>query len=234
MTIKAVLFDLGNTVIRSSQSAFETVQKILEREGVSVSVEDVGEAFVLAQKEMRDRLQQPMWKIPPLEFYTTLNSHVLKNLGIKDLRILARKIREQWSDTIDMHMFPDVKPTLTILKNKKMKTGIISNRYQEEIQETCERAGLDDTLLDIIVGVDTARKAKPDPGIFMYALKKLKISPEEAIYVGDNIKRDYRAAEKVGMIPFLIVREKGTDIPEGIRCIRNLMSLIDLAGYLQI
>jgi len=35
-------------------------------------------------------------------------------------------------------------------------------------------------------------KAKPDPDIFSYAISRLDVEPEEAIFVGDNVEADYR------------------------------------------
>lgn len=226
MSIKAVFFDLGDTLIESSSSAFETFQKILKTQGVYVSVEEVENAFTAAREELGDKFEQLIGRIPSSEFYRMWDSCVLKALRITDNGDLARIIHEQWSTTIKIMMFPDVKPTLTILKGKGIKTGIISNAYEEEIREICEGVGLDELFFDIIVGSDTAQKAKPDPEIFTYALRKLKITPEEAIFVGNDLEKDYNGAKRAGMNPFLIVRGDA-ETPEPVTYIRSLRDLID-------
>jgi len=224
MSIKVVLFDLGDTLIGTSLSAFETFQKILEHEGIYVSVEKVEKAFVMAKEELGNVFEELIGKMPSPEFYHMWDSHVLKALEVEDNGDLAREINKQWMDMSGITIFPDAKPTLTVLRGKGIKTGIVSNAYEEEIQQICEMVGLDD--FDIIVGSDTAQKAKPDPEIFLYALRKLGIIPEEAIYVGNDLEKDYRGAERTGMIPLLVVRED-TKVSEPVKYIGGLMDLID-------
>ncbi|NIU82600.1 MAG: HAD-IA family hydrolase, partial [Candidatus Korarchaeota archaeon] len=72
------------------------------------------------------------------------------------------------------------------LKQRGLKIGLISTAYEEEIHFIIEKADLEKTTFDIIVGVNTIRKVKPDPDIFNYAISRLKVKPEEAIFVGDN------------------------------------------------
>ncbi len=105
-----------------------------------------------------------------------------------------------------------------------MKLGLISTAYEEEIHFFLERTGLEKTTFDIIVGVDAAECMKPHPDIFKYALRKLKVRPEEAMFVGDRVDVDYNGAENVGMYALLIDR---TEKPKqsGVRTIKNLKEI---------
>jgi HAD superfamily hydrolase (TIGR01549 family) len=228
MPIKGVLFDLGDTLIEASPSASETFQMIVASEKVYVSADQVKQAFLTAEEELGDKFMQQVGKMPITEFFGIWNFHVLKALNITD-RTLARKIYQQWYNTIEIALFPDVVPILTDLKNKRIKTGIITSAYEEEIQKICEIVSLDRSLFDVVVGSDTIKRAKPEPDIFMYTLNILGITPEEAIYVGDNLKKDYRASENIGMNPILIVRHDN-DVPENVEYITGLASLL---GYLE-
>lgn len=225
MSIKGVLFDLGDTLIEASPSVFETFQKILASEEVYVSVDQVKQAFSAAEEELGDKFMQQVGKMPITTFFGIWNFHVLKALNITD-RALARKINQQWYNTIEIALFPDVVPILTDLKRKGIKTGIITSAYEKEIQKICEIVALDRSLFDVVVGSDTIKRAKPEPDIFVYALNILGIIPEEAIYVGDNLKKDYKASENVGMNPLLIVRHDN-DVPENVEYITGLTSLLD-------
>jgi HAD superfamily hydrolase (TIGR01549 family) len=213
MSIKGVLFDLGDTLIEASPSVFETFQKILASEEVYVSVDQVKQAFSAAEEELGDKFMQQVGKMPITTFFGIWNFHVLKALNITD-------------NTIEIALFPDVVPILTDLKNKGIKTGIITSAYEKEIQKICEIVALDRSLFDVVVGSDTIKRAKPEPDIFVYALNILGIIPEEAIYVGDNLKKDYKASENVGMNPLLIVRHDN-DVPENVEYITGLTSLLD-------
>ena len=110
------------------------------------------------------------------------------------------------------------------LKQRGLKIGLISTAYEEEIHFILGKADLEKTAFDIIVGVDTIRKAKPNPDVFKYAISKLNVKPEEAIFIGDNIEADYKGAENAGIHALLIDR---TDTKQSdLRIIKNLKEII--------
>ena len=101
-------------------------------------------------------------------------------------------------------------------------------KSEEEIKEICNDVGLT-RFFDVIVGVDTVKVAKPDPHIFYYALGTLGITPGEAVYVGNDVEKDYKGSQKVGMHPLLIVRE--TKMSEPVNYLKNLMELLDFVDF---
>ncbi len=226
MPIKAVLFDLGDTLIRNKLTTSETFQKILEHKGIHVTVEEVEKAYGEANQKYGSEFQELAGKIPLSELYTRWDTHVLDALGVEDDGNLAREVNRMWFLTSDVEIFPDVNPALTMLRYKGVKTGIVSNAYEEEVQQLLEIVGLNKDFFDLIVGADTIKRGKPDPEIFMYAVKKLRMRPEEAIFVGNSVEKDYRGAERVGMSPLLIERSHA-QVPEKVRYVRILLSLKD-------
>ncbi len=227
--IEAVLFDLGGTLIRNTLTIFETFQRILEQKNITISTTEIEKAFTKAQREIGDEFENGIGKIPCVELYWNWDVYVLKNLGIDNSKV-AKALYDQWFHVCGLRTFPDVKPVLTLLKNKGIKMGIISNAYIEEIQQICEIVDLTH-FFDIIVGSDTTARKKPHPDIFIYALRTLEITPGEAVFVGNKLEDDYRGAEKVGMTSFLIVREG--DVPENVRYIRTLTALTDYIPVLR-
>ncbi len=225
MPTKAVLFDLGGTLIENVLNPFETFQKILENRGIRVTVEDVERAFTATGEELGDRFVQLAGKIPFIELYRTWNLYVLKVLGVEDEN-LAKKVNEQWLNVCGIAVYSDVPEILVYLRERGIKTGIISNAYEEEIYQICEMADMDTNLFDVIVGADTVENMKPGPEIFLHALHVLGVAPEEAIYVGNSLEKDYRGAEKAGLKPVLLLRE-GKGIAADCRCIGSLAGLKD-------
>lgn len=228
MLTKAVLFDLGDTLIGNVLNACETFQNILDQNGVHVSVEEVEKAFAAARKELHPPFEQLIGKMPLSEFYTMWDSLVLKALAVEDDGFLAKEINEQWFSVCGILLFPDVIPALTTLKKKKIKTGVISNAYEEEIYHILGEVGLNE--FDIVVGSDTVKKAKPDPEVFLYVAENLGILPEEAVFVGDDLEKDYKGAERAGMNPLLLVRGDDT-VPAPVNYIRSLRELQKFAHY---
>jgi len=95
----------------------------------------------------------------------------------------------------------DVRRALPQLKEAGYILGIISNRdkpYRDELQEH----GIDE-FFDFALAAGEVNIFKPEPGVFEYALQLVKLSPKEAIYVGDNYYADVVGARRAGLRPIL-------------------------------
>ena len=60
--------------------------------------------------------------------------------------------------------------------------------------------------LDMVLSSQEIGSAKPDPLIFIAALKKLNVQAREAIYIGDQYETDVLGARGAGINPILIDR----------------------------
>ncbi|MDH5483003.1 MAG: HAD family hydrolase [Candidatus Bathyarchaeota archaeon] len=229
MTIKAVLFDMGNTLVKYDYGLPEEVfRKVLFSLGISRSLDDMKKAFVNAEKEAEDnKLLESMGKIKRAEFWHQWDSLVMKHLEIAEHEELAKSFtHSKWMEFVDSRLYPEVKEVLLELKRRGLKVGLISNGYEEEIILVLKKANLERTTFDIIVGVDTIKKVKPNPDIFRYAISKLDVKPEETIFVGDNSEVDYKGAENSGIHALLIDRTEKQQ--SDLRTIKNLKELLSL------
>lgn len=206
MGIKAVLFDLGNTLVKLWIP--ETVyHRILTSFNINRSIEEIREALVKAQKDSeRLKYEQLFGKIPYEEYWNKRDGLLLRHLGLPPDRKLLKKIQTRWFDYAECPLFPDVNPVLSKLRERGLKMGIISTAYEQDIDAITQKTGLQKELFQVIVGADTLKKTKPDPEVFKYALTKLKVKPQETLFVGDEIDADYRGAESAGIHALLIQR----------------------------
>jgi len=217
--LKAVLFDLDGTLVRTAPIS-EIFLRILRKHNVHVSLK-VREEFFPEVAEM----DLKSFKLPYMEFWRVHNLRILKKLGIQgDLERLADALTVEWWDNAELRVYPEVKDVLRSLRQMGLKIGIVSNGFQIDIHEILSRTGLESEF-DVTVGVDDAGKPKPHPEIFEYALKKLKIKPHEALFVGDNPKTDYRGAEAAGLKPLLI--DRSGKIQGQYRKIRSLREIVN-------
>ncbi|MCW4055537.1 MAG: HAD family hydrolase [Candidatus Bathyarchaeota archaeon] len=208
LTIKAVLFDMGNTLIKYDLGSPEEVfQRVLASLGVHRSLDELKKAFVSAEKEAKNlSLLSSFGKVECEEYWIRWDSLVLKHLGIAENCGLAKMVSTEWIDFVDCTLYPEVKAVLLELKQRGLRIGLISNAYEEEIHSILKKADLEPATFDIIVGVDTIREAKPDPHIFKYAISRLEVQPEEALLVGDSVDVDLKGAETAGLHALLIGR----------------------------
>jgi len=221
LKIKAVLFDLGNTLVY--QQPCEPFRRILQANGVFKSIQEIREAFEKGGREFDVERHKAL---PSHEFYTQWNMAILKHLGItRSVRRLAREIDRQWFNFSKVYVYPEVKDSLSRLKHMGLKLGVVTRGYELDIKQILPRAGLIE-FFDVCVGADTTGKRKPSPEAFKHALKQLKVKPEEAIFVGDSLEQDYLGAHKVGMKAVLIQRE-GNAVA-GVKAVTSLRKIFDV------
>jgi len=186
MQVKAVLFDLGWTLIKTA-AVPEIYKRILEAYGVRVSLDEILEA-----QRVNEQVDAVAGQIRlGQNFWIKWNLKVLEKMGIKkDREFLAKKIDELWWDYADLEVYPDVVPTLVQLRAKGVKTGVVTNGLKKDYEQILEKLGLT-RYFDVVVGIDACNKGKPDKEIFLYATNKLHVRPKETIFIGDSPKYDY-------------------------------------------
>jgi len=201
--VKAVLFDLGNTLVYSHPE--ETFQRILKEHGIVKPIDEVRQAMAEGNKEFDIDKHTGL---TAHEFYVQWNLVELKHLGIRGSRAsrLAEEIETTWFQYGKFYLYRDVRKTMRKLKQMGFKLGIITGGYTEDIEQILPSVGME-TFFDVCVGVNTTGKRKPHPKAFEHALRQLNIKPQEAVFVGDNFEADYLGAKNAGMIPVLIKRE---------------------------
>ncbi|MEM1556822.1 MAG: HAD family hydrolase [Candidatus Bathyarchaeia archaeon] len=201
MDLKAVLFDLGGTLIRTAPPA-EIIARILEKYGVKRSVEEIAIAHRFAEE---NSLPED-YNLPYYDFWIKWNSKILERLGISDKNcFLARVLVDEWWDNAGVEAYPDVEEVLVRLKESGLKVGIITNAFEKDIEEIFRRVRMP-IIFDVLVGIDTVKRPKPSPEIFLYAVRTLNVQPHEAVYVGDDLEKDYIGAVNAGLRAILVDR----------------------------
>jgi len=222
MQVKAVLFDLGGTLIKITEIP-HVMKSILKDHGIDRSLEEISQARAEVEKDLDF---QDLTKLLD-EFWVRWNLRILRNLQVNtNIRSLAEFVATHWWDYSSVALYPDAEKVLPLLKAKGFRTGVITNGLQSDVDQILPKIGLQN-FFDIIVVIDTLRKMKPDSQVFHYALHKLKIQPSEAIFIGDEIEADYKGARNAQLTTYLIDRDgKVTD--ESVNKISNLQDLLKL------
>ena len=226
MAIKAVLFDMGNTLV-DSRSVSETMTIILRDKGHSINPDDLKKALILGHDKLEYHEQKGEYHNCSAEdFYTMWNHLILTELGIDDPeKLLARHIYNAWFEKLHIFLLPGAEELLRELKRRKIKIGIITNGFRDEVEEVFTGLPIKPDYFDIVVGCNTTGLAKPDPRPFQYALDKLGLLPEETIFVGDSYKKDYLGAKGVGMFPLLYLPD-GEPPASDVKYIRALPEIL--------
>ena len=199
--IRAVLFDLGGTLIKTAEPP-EIFMRILAHYGVQVPLDGIVKAHTMNQKEFDHEKMATMGS----KYWVNWNLTLLNRVGIREnAEFLARKIDELWFEFGGLQVYPDVVRTLTELKARNVKIGVVTNACERDVQKVLKKLELK-VYFDVVVSTDACKKAKPDKQIFLHTLKKLCVPPERALFVGDSLEHDYEASRRVGLKPLLINR----------------------------
>ena len=138
---------------------------------------------------------------------------------------LAEAIDREWWEHANISLYPEVLEVLRKLKENGLKVGIITNTLQADVEKVLSKLGLSD-FFDLVVSVDMAGKAKPAKEIFMYAAKRLRLKPQEILFVGDDLEIDYEGAKKACFKALIVDREN--KVNQNIEKIKNLKEILRL------
>lgn len=186
--IKAIIFDLDGTLLNRDESL---------------------KVFI---SEQHDRLNKWLGHIPKEEYiqrFVELDDHgyvwkdkVYEQLT-NDFEIDGISVHELLEDYLNFFQdscvpFPELLETLEELKQNHFLIGMITNG-KGQFQMDNIRALEIDRYIDTILISDWEGIKKPDSIIFSRAAERLKISPEDCVFIGDHPEKDVKAAQKVGM-----------------------------------
>ena len=127
-------------------------------------------------------------------------------------------------------LFPGVVEVLRELKEKDIKTAIVTSRLRRTTMEGIEKFDLHD-FFDTVVTMEDTKKHKPDAEPAFEALRRLNIEAEKAIMVGDS-KFDIMCARNAGVKSVLVDWSVAAQAESGIENkadfkIRSLKELLD-------
>lgn len=231
--IKAVFFDLYQTLVHYQPSQEELESAALKKLGIDVAAAALRRPILtanefiynqFAKKNLSQRSREEL-----MALYSEYQRIVLKEAGIPaDEKIVLRLLGMMQQAKMDLILFDDVLPALDDLKKLDLKIGLISN-IEQNMTAALDKLGLTPKL-EIIVTSQDAGFTKPNPGIFQYALQKSGVKPADAVYVGDQYQVDVLGAKGTGMQGILLDREDY--YREKLDCVK-IKSLKDLVSCLQ-
>ena len=225
---KAVFFDLYNTLARFHPPREETQMKAARQLGLEPDPEGIVRGYMAADRHMTEQNARfHIQKMSPearRDFFAEYERLVLLGAGIE---VSLDQAAEVWTlvreKPSELAPFDDVLPTLALLKERRLTVGLISNIYRD-LDELCQRMGIA-PFLDLTVSSMTAGSEKPHPPIFLAALEKAGVRPEDAVHVGDQYQGDVVGARNVGIYPVLLDRDGIQDDHEDVERIQGLEEL---------
>lgn len=236
--IEAVLFDLGETLLRFGR---------MDRSRL------VAEAALRSYAYLKDH-DQPVGSAGAYRFFhvwgmrwhvfqawvtgNDFNSlEVLQKFGRKHgFNLTADQWDElnwQWYEVLSKigQVLPGTVEALKALREMGLKLGVLSNTFvhRNSLERHMQQEGLLEFFDKRMYSYEFPWR-KPDVRIFKAAAQKMNIDPEHIIYVGDHLVNDVQGSSAAGMLPVLLkayTNEKKA-IPEGVHRIELIAELPEL------
>ena len=224
--MRAVLFDLDNTLFDHQASARAGVEGFLRFLGTEPSDELASLWFEIEQvnydrflsneltfnEQRRVRLRQFL----PLSGLEVPGTDTLLD------ELFATYLKEYehaWE------AFPDAAPALQSLRACGMQVGVVTNGNHDQQTAKIKRIGLE-PLLNRVFSSELTGHAKPAPQAFVQPCQSLQVPPAQTLYVGDNYRVDIEGARNAGLQAIHLMRE-GVLHQEAIRSLMELLPLIN-------
>ena len=231
--VKAVFFDLYNTLVQFWPPVDEIQQAACRELGLGVEKVDLRRGYVIADEYFnRANVEKPLALLTSTEqsqFFATYEQLILREAGLDVTVELARQV---WGMASLVHkdlvLFDDVIPALAGLKRRGMTIGVISN-LRTDIGDMTGMRQLS-PYLDFCVTSKEAGAEKPEAPIFLEALERANVDPVEALHVGDQYQSDIEGAKAVGITPVLLDREGWHQNVENCYKVRSLLDLEQMLG----
>jgi len=192
MKIKAVLFDLDETVLDRSK----TLELYLWWEATEHHdfLNEDTEKYIKRFIELDDN-----GSVRKQEVYTAL----MKEFDIQEYT--AEQMVHTYNTALGNFVVEKrhAADSITTLKSQGLKIGLVSNGQSPFQEQKVESLGMTD-LFDTIVVSEAAGVRKPDVEIFKMASRNLDVTPEECVFVGDNPVADIEGANNAGMYSVFI------------------------------
>ena len=207
--IKAVFFDLYQTLVHFEPPREEMQSKLLEEYDIRIPPEKLLYPIVAGDEYMyAEHARLPFGKRTEedkIAIWGKYEAIVLKEAGIEPKKELIGSILKRMQQIkFERALFDDVLPSLGGLRDKGLILGLISN-VDSDIKPVLDNLGLSPFLSAVLTSLDSGY-SKPQPEIFREAARRVGIKPAESAYVGDQYQIDVVGAENAGMRGILLDR----------------------------
>jgi putative hydrolase of the HAD superfamily len=166
-----------------------------------------------------------------LRAWTRIASHALGSIGRAD-ETLAAAIAGDFADRRweRMTLFPGVTAALETLRARSVPMALVTNGDTTHQRRKIAQHDLE-RFFDVIVIEGEMGVGKPEAVVYRYALSRLRVKPEDAWMVGDNLEWDVAAPQRLGLRG-IWVDAPGQGLPEASdvaphRIIRMFPELLD-------
>jgi putative hydrolase of the HAD superfamily len=197
--IKAIVFDWGQTLVDSADGFRVAEKQAQDRLFADLSISD-HDAFMQHYRRIRRECHEKS-RLSRIVIWRELYWYYCREADLEKLQAWEQ---DYWH-TVEHHtqVFPEALRVLQGLARQYRLALITNTQGQTDQQAHRLRAypELTTCFEVVIVAGENDVPPKPDAQAFGRCLDKLQLTPQEAVYVGDDWRNDVLGAQNAGMHP---------------------------------
>ena len=225
LSLRAITLDFYNTIVRFEPLREEIQSAACAQFGISVDSQSIRRAYRYAD----NYLSQENGRLPlsrrdddgVKDVWARYEALLLAHAGVTvDLPTASSIFEVVWEKRQGFALFPDVIPMLRALEGRGYKMGLVSN-MEGNLDQMAVDLGIA-RFMSFAVTSEQVGAAKPNPPIFLEAMKRAGVLPRETVHIGDQPYADVDGAMGVGIRPVLLDRDHVHDGFQGAPVVHSL------------
>lgn len=242
--IKGLLFDLNGTVIdiltdESNGDIYRILSNLLSYQGVYLSAEEVRQLYFSYNKEQRKSSKEsyPEFDVQRIfdRLITEYATDRTNTLPLETRHCLPVFLAEVFrsASLFQLNLYDGVQSVLDELRHL-YRLAAVSDGQQLWAEPEMHRAGLSQYFEFVLVSGKYGYR-KPDLRLFQKALKKMRLQPDEVIFIGNDMYRDIYGAHEAGMKTVFFKSNQGDQQSYGVEAdyiIYNFKQLPEAVRFL--
>ena len=226
MTIHAIFFDFGGTLVSVFRDAYPAYAVVLGERGIEIS----RQRWIEVTRRVEPHLEPLRYSLAGANpsWGDRVSSETLRELGIPDPDgQLVAALHEAFTAPERHRPFPESQDVIRGLREDGVGVHVVSNNTDylpEEISRlrwTC--------LFDSVTYSQEVGAEKPDRRVFDLALRRAGCKPADVMHIGDSWEADYLGAKRAGLRAIWLNRDR-VDPPEPCEMIHDLREVPRLRG----
>lgn len=226
---KGYLFDIDNTLYDyqpTHELALATVVEFLAKQ-CHKEIDLLKRTYDIARKQIHLELSETAASHNRLLYF----QRMLEILKINSTMYALKAYNMYWDSFIDNIVpYDKVYHLFELIKNEKL--CLVTDLTADIQFRKIEKLGLN-KYFDFVVTSEEAGREKPHPYIFLLALKKLELPPEDVCMIGDSYSKDIVGAVNLGIKSFWFDSSDKSILSEDrlVRKYKNYNELMEIISY---
>lgn len=242
MIVKGIIFDINGTLIdintdEGNEQIYRSISHLLKYYGIRTSRGDVREGYYQILKEQRRAGGEPYPEFDAVAVWRAfLTSRMVSSAAVipkNKLAVLPHFLAELYRGISlnRLELYPEVREVLDELRPRYQLAALSDAQTAWALPEM-RMVGLDGYFSPVVVSGDLGYR-KPDSRIFALALKRMRLLPENVVFVGNDMYRDIYGARQAGLRTVFFATGQGQQQMDGVAAHYNIYRFGELRNAIR-